>query len=225
MSRRSETAATDTAARSSEFESLTGNAELEFPEYDTPPDEPLDLVRRWLDTATRLEVREPRSLALATADEHGRPSNRIVTVGELSERGLVFTTHTTSRKSRDITGNPRACGLFYWRETGQQISLSGSVRSLDETECDALWAERPTPLHPMSTASRQSEPLENAAALRAEARRLAEPGTPLPRPARFTGYLLIPDEVEFWCARSDRLHRRMRYTRKGAVWEHERLQP
>ncbi|WP_051099108.1 phenazine biosynthesis FMN-dependent oxidase PhzG [Actinopolyspora mortivallis] len=225
MSERSGTAAAEAVERSSEFESLTGHTELGFPEYDTPPEEPLGLVRHWLDTATRLGVREPRSLALATADEHGRPSNRIVTVGELSERGLVFTTHTTSRKSRDIAENPRACGLFYWRETAQQISLAGSVRRLDEAECDALWAERPVALHPMSAASRQSEPLENATALRAEARRLAEPGTSLPRPPRFTGFLLVPEEVEFWCARPDRLHRRLRYTREGTVWEHERLQP
>ncbi|MFC7303460.1 phenazine biosynthesis FMN-dependent oxidase PhzG [Streptomyces monticola] len=199
----------------SRFESLTGDTALPFPEYDDPPPEPLALAGRWLDEATARGVREPRSLALATADERGRASSRIVTVGELGPRGLLFTTHSTSRKARDLAAHPWASGVLYWRETAQQLVIAGPVRQLETAECEALWAARAVPLHAMTTASRQSEPVHDVAALRERARGLAAPGLPLPRPERFTGYVIEPAEVEFWLARPDRLHCRLHYVRES----------
>lgn len=84
---------------------------------------------------------------------------------------------------------------------------------------------RAQPLHAMSAASRQSEQLADAAALRAQADRLAALDAPLPRPDRFVGYRLEPSTVEFWCAGSDRLHRRLRYDRTGPAWRISHLQP
>ncbi|MFJ4778899.1 phenazine biosynthesis FMN-dependent oxidase PhzG [Streptomyces sp. NPDC088762] len=209
----------------SKFESLTGETDLEFPEYEDPPAGPMELVQSWLKTAVERGVREPRALALATADGRGRASSRIVVITEVAGRGLLFTTHSTSRKARDLAANPWASGLLYWRETGRQIILSGPVTPLADEECEAIWNARPIPLHSMSTASRQSEELPDPAALRAEAERLGATGAALERPARFVGYVLQPAEVEFWCARSDRLHQRLRYDRDGAGWRTSRLQP
>ncbi|MER6710978.1 phenazine biosynthesis FMN-dependent oxidase PhzG [Streptomyces sp. NPDC000877] len=210
---------------SSRFESLTGEVDLDFPEYDDPPAEPMPIVHQWITEATARGVREPRALALATADSRGRASNRIVSVTDVTARGLVFASHSTSQKGREIAATGWASGVLYWRETGQQLILSGPVAQLSDAASDALWSGRPIPMHPMSAASRQSEPLPDAAALRAEADRLAAPGTPLPRPARFVGYLLDPVAVEFWCADSDRLHRRLRYDRHDRAWRTSRLQP
>ncbi|WP_323135554.1 phenazine biosynthesis FMN-dependent oxidase PhzG [Streptomyces beihaiensis] len=210
---------------SSRFESLTGDVDLAFPEYDDPPTEPMALVQQWITEATAREVREPRALALATADDQGRASNRIVSITDISTRGLVFASHSTSQKGREIASTGWASGLLYWRETGQQLILSGPVAQLSDAESDALWSGRPIPMHPMSAVSRQSEPLRDAADLRAQADRLAAPGIPLPRPARFVGYLLSPVAVEFWCADSDRLHRRLRYDRCDPGWRTSRLQP
>ncbi|MEV7389975.1 MULTISPECIES: phenazine biosynthesis FMN-dependent oxidase PhzG [unclassified Streptomyces] len=210
---------------SSRFESLTGEVDLDFPEYDDPPDEPMALVHQWISEATARGVREPRALALATADSRGRASNRIVSVTEITARGLVFASHSTSQKGREMAATGWASGLLYWRETGQQLILSGPAAQLSDAASDVLWSGRPVPMHPMSAASRQSEPLRDTACLRAEADRLAAPGTPLPRPARFVGYLLSPVAVEFWCADSDRLHRRLRYDRHDRGWRTSRLQP
>jgi pyridoxamine 5'-phosphate oxidase len=210
---------------SSRFESLTVEVDLDFPEYDDPPDEPMALVHQWISEATAREVREPRALALATADSRGRASNRIVTVTDVTAHGLVFASHSTSQKGREMAATGWASGLLYWRETGQQLILSGPAEQLSDAHSDALWYGRPIPVHSMSAASRQSEPLRDRAALRAEADRLAAPGTPLPRPARFVGYLLSPVTVEFWCADSDRLHRRLRYDRHDRGWRTSRLQP
>lgn len=209
----------------SRFESLTARTDIGFPEYEDPPPEPMGLVQRWLARAVELGVREPRALALATADRRGRPSTRTVAFTAVDDRGVLFTTHGTSRKSREITETGWASGLLYWRETGQQISLGGPAVRVGETEADALWHARAVPLHAMSAASRQSEPLTDPSALRAEAERLGASGAALERPDRFVGYRLRPQEVEFWCARPDRLHLRLRYERHRGGWRVSRLQP
>jgi pyridoxamine 5'-phosphate oxidase len=215
----------DVPVNSSRFESLTVAVEMEFPEYLAPPAEPMRLMRDWFDVAVAGGVREPLSLALATADERGRASTRIVAVIKVTDDGLVFTSHATSQKGRELAINPWASGVFYWRETGQQLVVSGPVVRLSDDESRELWFARATPLHAMTTVSHQSEPLDDPAAVRAEAARLEALGVPLPRPDRFVGYRLQPDVVEFWCARPDRLHLRLRYDRTGPGWQATRLQP
>ncbi|WP_240138438.1 phenazine biosynthesis FMN-dependent oxidase PhzG [Streptomyces sp. MUM 178J] len=210
---------------SSELESLTGVAGLDFPEYDDPPPEPMKPAVAWLKAAVESGVREPYALALATADASGRPSNRIVAVTDVSGEGLLFTTHSTSRKGREIAETGWASGLFYWRETARQLCVSGPVVRLDNDENDRLWHSRAPGLHPMTTASRQSEPFDDPRRLQDEADRYAAEGIPLPRPQRFVGYRLQPHSVEFWSAARSRLHRRLRYERTATGWQVARLQP
>ncbi|MGW3912880.1 phenazine biosynthesis FMN-dependent oxidase PhzG [Streptomyces sp. NPDC005070] len=210
------------------FESLSGKVDLPFPEYDQPPADPLKLVSGWLSQARDIGVREPSALALATADSRGRASTRIVAITEVTDLGLVFSSHSCSQKGREIAATGWASGLLYWRETGQQIILSGPIAPLSDAESDALWAARPIPLHAMSTVTEQSEPLEDlehVEILRARARELERAGEPQPRPEFFVGYRLRPDVVEFWSASSDRLHRRLRYDRDALEWRTSRLQP
>ncbi|WP_314250347.1 phenazine biosynthesis FMN-dependent oxidase PhzG [Streptomyces sp. DSM 40907] len=210
------------------FESLSGKVDLPFPEYDEPPSEPLQLVRGWLSQARDIGVREPTALALATADSRGRASNRIVAITDVTDLGLVFSSHSCSQKGREIAATGWASGLLYWRETGQQIIVSGPIAPLSDAESDALWSARPIPLHAMSTVTEQSEPLadlEHVEALRSRARGLELTGEPQPRPEFFVGYRLQPDVVEFWSASSDRLHRRLRYDRDALEWRTSRLQP
>lgn len=211
-----------TAAR---FESLTADADVGFPEYDDPPAEPMALVAAWVAEAKRRDVREPLALALATADSQGRASSRIIAVISLAADGVVFASHSCSTKAREIDATGWASGLLYWRETGQQIVLSGPVVALPAAQCDEMWSARPIPLHAMSAVSRQSEPLHDVDSLRAAAHRLEELGTALPRPHRYAGYRLEPASVEFWCAAADRLHLRLRYDRTPDGWRTSRLQP
>jgi pyridoxamine 5'-phosphate oxidase len=210
---------------SAKYESLTVQTDLDFPEYECPPPAPMTLVRRWFDRATESGVREPRALALATADARGRASTRIVAFSALNEHGLVFTSHRSSQKSRDIEATGWASGVLYWRETGQQVMLSGPVRLLGDAESDVLWNSRPVPLHAMTTVSVQSATLVDVEELRTAARDLERLGVPLPRPARFVGYRLDVAAVEFWASSSDRLHRRLRYDLGADGWTIRRLQP
>jgi pyridoxamine 5'-phosphate oxidase len=206
-------------------QTVTQSRPLELPEFDQPPDDPIGLLRDWFQNAVERGVREPGVVALATADTAGRTTNRMVQTIKITDRGLVFTSHTSSQKGRDIAVTGWGSGVLYWRETQQQIVLTGPIESLDDTESDGLWAARPPGTHPMSVASRQSEPLTDEGALRAEARRLADSGRQLPRPAAWVGYQLVPSTVEFWHASPDRLHRRLRYHRTANGWTNGRLQP
>ena len=209
----------------SRYESLTGRVDVPFPEYDDPPADPLVLLRNWLEAAEAMRVREPKALAFATATADGRSSTRVVAFNKIDERGLVFCTHTTSRKGRELSETGWASGLLYWRETGQQIMISGPVGPLGEAVADAYWFARSVPMHAMSTASSQSDRLHDAQALRREAERLLALGVALPRPPGFMAYRLEPHEVEFWAASADRLHRRLKYDREGGQWKTSRLQP
>ncbi|MFF8382597.1 phenazine biosynthesis FMN-dependent oxidase PhzG [Streptomyces kanasensis] len=213
---------------STRSESLTGTVELPFPEYVAPPPDPLALLGGWLEEAEGHRVREPRALALATADVRGRTSSRIVVLNRLTRTGLVFATHLGSRKGRELESNPWASGVLYWRETSRQVVVAGPVERLPEAETEALWTARPPFTHAMSTASRQSEPLnglQDVSELRERAGLLAGAGRPLPRPPAFVAYELRPVEVEFWANGHDRLHERLRYDRSGPGWAVSRLQP
>ena len=207
------------------YESLTGVLDESFPEYDEPPAEPVALLRHWISSAVADGVREPLALALATADRHGHASNRTVTIVDVTDRGLVFTSHSTSQKGREIAETGWASGLLYWREAARQLIVSGPVARLSAAEADRLWFARPAPVHPMSTASWQSEPLADVDLLVEEADRLARSAGPLPRPDRFAGYRLEPAVVEFWSAASGRMHRRLRYDKTQTGWHTVRLQP
>jgi dihydrophenazinedicarboxylate synthase len=195
------------------------------PEFDQPPTEPIELLRQWFDAAGEQGVANPGALALGTVDDQGRTSVRIVALIEITADGLLFTSHASSHKGQDMARNPWASGVFYWRETSQQLTVAGPVERLSDAESDALWASRPSSTYPMSVASEQSAPLDDEEALRAEAERLADAGEPLARPEEWAGYHLVPTTVEFWQGSPDRLHRRLRYDQTGSGWTAERLQP
>ena len=207
------------------LDTLSGTIELELPEFDAPPAEPFALLQRWIDDAVRVGVSEPFSVALATADGAGRPSNRTVLVKALDASGLLFVTSGGSAKGMAMAANPYAAAVAYWRETRQQLRVSGPVQRLSDDESDAMFAMRPIPAQASAVASRQSTPLDDYAALREQATRLAKSRTPLPRPDAWYGYRIIAESIEFWHGTTDRLHRRLVYTRVGDGWSHVRLHP
>jgi dihydrophenazinedicarboxylate synthase len=209
---------------SSKLESMTGQADLAFPEYEDPTDDPIAIGQRWLREAIEEQVCEPRAMVLVTANGAGLMSSRVMAVLEFADIGIVFATHTTSRKIKDSMEFPHACGHFYWRELSRQLSVSGKIVALSRERAVAEWNERPVLLHSMSTASHQSEPLVSSELLLDEAQRLAEMGA-LPCPERFMVYALQPLALEFWASSSNRLHRRLRFDLAPEGWKSVRLQP
>ncbi len=205
--------------------SVTGELELDLPEFDRPPADPLPLLVAWAERVERLGVIEPYNIALATVDGEGDITNRFVLAKSFDLDGVTFATNSSSLKGRQLADNPRAAVVVYWRETRQQLRLTGSVELLPDAESDAIWADRPVQSQAASAASTQSADLGDDAAYRAEAARLGAPGTPLPRPADWNGYRLRPDSIEFWHGGADRMHRRLRYDRTASGWTHRRLYP
>ena len=186
--------------------------------------DPLERFREWFEDARAAGVDAPEAMTLATADAQGRPSARMVLLKGLDERGFSFFSGYESRKGRELTENPRAALVFYWRELGRQVRIEGPVTRLPAEESDAYWQTRPPRSRAAAAASRQSEPIESRAELEAGfERQLA--GDP-PRPERWGGYVLEPEAIELWQHRDDRLHDRTRYTRaREGGWREELLQP
>ncbi len=176
---------------------------------------PLEEFERWFEEAGRDE-----RVALATATIGGRPSARMVLLKSFDERGFVFFTSYDSRKGRELAENPRAALLFHW--PGRQVRVEGTVERVGAEESDAYWESRPAGHRRSAAASRQSEPIASREELEAL---VAAVGDDPPRPAWWGGYRLVPDEVELWEHRDDRLHDRRRWTRTDGGWRPGRLQP
>jgi pyridoxamine 5'-phosphate oxidase len=203
---------------------VEGEAELRRADLAS---EPLDQFRRWYDEAGAA-VGMPEATALATATPDGAPSVRMVLVKRFDERGLVFHSHYTSRKGRELEANPQAALLFHWAPLGRQVRVEGRVERVPEEDSDAYFATRPRDAQLGALASRQSDPLGSRAELY---ERLAElegelAGGPVPRPPTWGGFLVVPSAWEFWQHRESRLHDRFRYELEpSGAWRLERLFP
>jgi len=189
--------------------------------------DPIEQFRSWFaEAAEAVEV--PEAMALATATREGAPSVRMVLLKGFDERGLVFYSHRTSRKGRELEANPQAALLFHWSPLGRQVRVEGRVEHVPDEESDAYFATRPRDAQLGALASRQSEPLESRGALDerlAELRRDLE-GRPVTRPPTWGGFRLVPAAWEFWQHRASRLHDRFRYELEpSGEWRIERLFP
>lgn len=194
-------------------------------EYDLD-DDALAQLEAWLVEA-RVAVPHSDTMALATADRHGRPSARIVLLRGIDSDGLVFFTNRTSRKGRELAENPRAAAVFHWWELGRQVRVEGTVVEVTDADSAAYWDSRPRPSQIAAWASPQSQPLADRSDLDLRVAEIEERfrGIAVPLPAFWGGYRLLPESVEFWTHRESRLHDRVRYVRSDERWRRERLAP
>ena len=166
-------------------------------------------------------------MTVATVDAHGRPSARVVLVKGYDTSGFVFYTNTLSRKGRELAANPRVAMCLFWDPLMEQVRVEGHVTPVSDAEADAYWAGR----HPGSQigawASDQSEPLEGREVLEARVASFAERfgAGPIPRPAHWSGYRVVPDRIEFWRSLPNRLHERTCYSLDDGEWRVSLLHP
>lgn len=202
-----------------------------LPDADrVPPTDPIVHFRALLDEVKRLDracVPEPTAMTLATVDDAGRPSARIVLLKDVDERGFVFYTNYESRKGAELLAHPWAALCFHWQPLERQVRVEGRVEQVSAAEADAYFASR----HRMSRigawASRQSATLDSDATLEARVHEVeARFGDgDVPRPPHWSGFRVVPSRIEFWRGRPYRLHERLLYERMNGAWQVRRLFP
>jgi pyridoxamine 5'-phosphate oxidase len=189
--------------------------------------DPLEQVQAWYAAAVDAGLPEPNAMALATATPEGVPSLRYVLLKAIDARGLEFFTNYESRKGGELAANQAAAAALYWQPLHRQVRLEGRVEVLSAEESDAYFASRTRGSQLGAWASQQSREIPDRAWLEARVAE-AEARFPdqVPRPPFWGGYRLLPDAVELWEGREDRLHDRARFTRApGGGWHGQRLSP
>lgn len=192
------------------------------------PDDWYPLLRAWFDAAAAdPAVLEPNAIQLATADAGGRPAVRTVLAKGIEADGVVWFTNYASAKAHDLDVNPVASLVFVWLAHQRQVRLTGAVTKVPRAQTEAYFASRPRGSQVGAWASPQSQVVGSRAVLDelvAETERRFGDG-PIPAPPGWGGFRLVPDTVEFWQGRPDRVHDRLRYRHDGAAWVRERLAP
>ena len=188
--------------------------------------DPIELFVDWYDAAEESGILLAESCALATATADGAPSARMVLLKDVDARGFVFYTNYTSRKAAEMDENPRAALCFHWPVLERQVRVAGSVARISQEESAAYFATRPRGSRIGAWASRQSSPLPDRATLlgRVDKYKARYPDD-VPLPPFWGGYRLVPERIEFWQGKADRLHERLAFTREGEGWAAVRLYP
>ncbi len=169
----------------------------------------------------------PEAVSLATVDAEEFPAARMVLVKGTDERGVVFYTNVNSNKGRHLRANGKTAICAWWIDTATQVRLRGIVEEVTTAEADAYFATRPRISRLGAWASDQSEEIPGREVLEARVEEYARkyPGEDIPRPPHWTGFRLIPDEIEFWREGAYRLHDRLLYEREGTGWKTKVLSP
>ncbi|MFI5461186.1 MAG: pyridoxamine 5'-phosphate oxidase [Isosphaerales bacterium] len=182
----------------------------------------------WFDEASQSGVAESNAMALATATPDGRPSARMVLLRGVDDRGFAFFTNYESRKARELEANPYAALVFFWHELERQVRVEGRVERVAGEESDRYFHSRPKGARIGAWASPQSDVVASRGVLEARFGALENqyPEGEVPRPVNWGGYRLVHESIEFWQGRPNRLHDRLRYTkREQGGWLIERLAP
>jgi pyridoxamine 5'-phosphate oxidase len=194
-----------------------------------PPD-PIERFRSVYALAEKIDrtiLPDPTAMALGTVEEGGQPSVRIVLLKAFDERGFVFYTNYEGRKGRHLLAQPKAALCFYWAAIDIQVRVEGKVTKVSEQEADEYFATRARLSQIGAWASKQSEPVESPSALneRVDKYEREFEGRVVPRPTFWSGFRVVPERIEFWKARPNRLHERHLYTRAGNGWKTETIYP
>jgi pyridoxamine 5'-phosphate oxidase len=189
--------------------------------------DPFQLFDEWFAAARASEPNEAEAMTVATAGADGQPSARMVLLKAHGPKGFVFYTHEQSAKGEDLAENPRAALLFHWKPLGRQVRIEGNVERVSDAEADAYFASRARDSQLGAWASDQSRPLDSRATFEhrfEEAKRRFD-GTDVPRPPSWGGYRVVPQRIEFWTARTHRLHERRLFTLRDGSWSEGLLYP
>ena len=188
---------------------------------------PIQQFTKWWSDALVSEILEVNAMTLATSTKSGKPSARIVLLKGFDERGFVFFTNYESNKGKALAENPNAALIFFWKEIERQIRIEGITEKISAAESDEYFFSRPEGSRIGAWASPQSRIINNRNVLEENVQRFSnEFKNSIPRPPHWGGYRVMPELIEFWQGRSNRLHDRIQYTKTGSgSWKVDRLAP
>jgi len=200
---------------------------FELKESDIDPD-PIKQFGGWYEEALRADLIHPNAFTLTTSTKEGRPSARVLLLKDYDGRGFVFYSNSESKKGSDLADNPFAAFCFWWGKLERQIRIEGRVKKVTQEEADAYFATRPRGSQIGAWASNQSTVIPKRELLEERVQEFESKfkDKDVPRPPYWNGYRLVPDLIEFWQGRDNRLHDRLRYSlQENGEWLIERLAP
>ena len=189
---------------------------------------PIVLFEKWFEVAKKSEINDPNALSLATASPDGIPSVRMVLLKGLNEKGFVFYTNFNSKKGKDLKKNPNASMCFHWKSLRRQIRVSGQVSVINDKEADDYFNSRAYGSRIGAWASSQSQVMKNREEFlnKIKEYEMKYPDQKkVPRPPHWSGWRLVPREIEFWLEIKNRVHERLNYKKEKNSWIREVLYP
>ena len=191
-------------------------------------DNPINLFSEWFDEANKCENNDPNAVALGTVDHKGYPSVRMVLLREYNDDGFVFYTNLNSNKSEAIKRNPKISLCFHWKSLLRQVRIIGLASKVSDKDADNYFNSRSYGSRIGAWASDQSSVLKSREDLfnSIEKYKVKFPNeNKVPRPQHWSGWRLIPEEIEFWLDGENRIHERLKYIKKKDSWEKVLLSP
>lgn len=188
---------------------------------------PLEQFNLWFEEALKAQLDEPNAMSLATVNQEGQPSLRVVLLKEVNTEGFVFFTNYQSKKGQSINHNPKVAFNFFWPELERQVRIEGKATKITDAQSDSYFQSRPLGSQIGAWASPQSQAISNRDFLERDLNALKEKyaNQEVPRPDHWGGYLVTPHLIEFWQGRENRLHDRICYQLEAGEWVIKRLAP
>ena len=190
---------------------------------------PIDLFGEWFNEAKKTEINDPNALAIATVGKNEIPSVRMVLLKGFNTDGFVFYTNLNSQKSSEIKSNPKASMCFHWKSLLRQVRITGEISKVSDVDADKYYNSRSYGSRIGAWASNQSSILKSRDELLKSIEEFEKKypnENHVPRPKHWSGWNLNPHEIEFWLDGKNRIHERLRYTKKNNnEWEKNILSP
>ena len=189
---------------------------------------PIELFKKWFNKAKETEINDPNAVAIATSNKNNQPNVRMVLLKGLSDNGFIFYTNLNSKKSTELKENQKASMCFHWKSLRRQVRVLGTVEEVSQKEADDYFNSRPYKNRIGAWASTQSKILDSRETFLKKIKEF-ETKYPnesnVPRPPHWSGWRLIPKEIEFWLDGDGRIHERLNYKKDNGEWQKELLYP
>lgn len=194
----------------------------------TQSSDPYSLFETWMEDAKGAELNDPNAMSVATVDEDGMPNVRILLLKDFTCAGFTFYTNFESAKGQEILSSSKVALCFHWKSLKRQIRVRGAAAPVSDADADEYYNSRPRGSRVGAWASQQSRELANRDELEQSVNHFENKfgEGDIPRPKHWSGFRLVPEEIEFWHDRPFRLHDRVTFYSDGADgWSKKRLYP